>query len=190
MPTGPIFGIGFQKTGQVTLAHHVTNNMRYRASSDFRDNEDRFLRWKDNLPDSVHSEYFEDDTLYLDSWSIRQEWTLLLDNIPNSRFIFTTRPLEEWIRSCLVQLAYNWHTGNTNWVHIDTKAYIEFYEKQHALVAEMSTVHPGRILTLELGHWHNSRLATFLETTWNARPAPLLNTSHAKLQRMVRDLRQ
>lgn len=99
--TPRIFGIGLSKTGTTSL-HHALMQLGYRSAHYLHPITFQVLREKDNLLFDAHSDI-----------TSSQYFESLYHTFPNAKFVYTTRPLEDWVHS--MKKHYHRLTGSKSW---------------------------------------------------------------------------
>lgn len=172
---GRIFGIGLNKTGTISL-HEALTTLGYRSlhwgGPEVRVVVEKALADGRGLVDD-----FADVDAFSDIWRLSENFELLDRQYPGSRFVFTTRPLDDWIESRRKHVERNVARAETgeytgNFLEVDPDAWAAEYKLHHERVA---AYFEGRenllVLRITEGDGYE-RLCPFLGAVEPAAPFP------------------
>ena len=137
MPQPKVFGIGYHKTGTTSFGKALTM-LGYRVCGPTGVHDPEFIR---QLPGSALDK--------VKGWDAFQDnpWPLLYRQLdaafPGSKFVLTTRPRDQWIRSVVKHFGRN-STPMREWIYGvgygspvgNEERYLEFYDRHHFDVRE------------------------------------------------------
>lgn len=124
-----IFGIGLNKTGGFSL-HRALNQLGYNSIYN--------ASICKNITESLKKGITPEDIDKYDSFIDYSDcpYKDILEKYPDSKFILTTRPLEDWIRSRIVQVLYNRVFDSNPWKNIDIVGWERIYNQHHQKVED------------------------------------------------------
>ncbi len=132
-----VFGIGLNKTGTISL-HEALTTLGYRS-----------LHWGGPrvrlLIEAARDEGrplvsdFPDHDAFSDIWRLSENFALLDQQYPGSRFVLTTRPIDAWLTSRRLHVERNRErraegTYTGDFLDIEPERWREEYELHHARV--------------------------------------------------------
>lgn len=187
--SGKIFGIGFHKTGTSSLARAL-DLLGYNVTSSF------------GLMDTDI-----DQTVLTQAIKIVPQFDAFQDNpwpiiyrdldkqFPNSKFILTVRPTEQWLKSVIRHFAGR-TTPMRSWIYGvgdprgNEAIYKARYERHNEEVKAYFVTRPGNLLLLNLTTDNNwTDLCSFLNAPIPSEPFPHTN-SHNERNKLINKLRR
>lgn len=185
-----IFCIGFHKTGTTSLAVAL-KKLGYRVTGPNGNNDPDIAKNVYSMADSLVSKY---DAFQDNPWPIL--YKEMDEKYPNSKFIFTTRSSESWIKS---QVRYfgRYKTPMREWIYGigcpegNEAIYIKRFEKHNNDVIDHFKGRPNDFLVLDLSKGDGwEKLCSFLGVDIPNEPFPHANKASlgAKLYRKAKGL--
>lgn len=133
-----VFGIGLNKTGTISL-HEALGELGFRSlhwgGPEVRVRVERALAEGRGLVDD-----FPEYDAFSDIWRLSENFALLDRQYPGSRFVLTTRPLDDWLESRRLHVARNVARAATgeytgDFLRVEPETWTEKYQAHHAAVA-------------------------------------------------------
>lgn len=135
---GRIFGIGMNKTGTISL-HEALTTLGYRSLHWGGPEVRRVVERARDEGRGLVDDFPEVDA-FSDVWCLSENFALLDRQYPGSRFVLTTRPLDDWVESRRKHVARNVARRETgeytgDFLTVDVEAWTADYERHHDAVA-------------------------------------------------------
>ena len=172
-----LFGIGLNKTGTTSLTHAL-RQLGFEAIHMGGIN----ARLKSFRRGRMAA--FEDQKCFLDG-DLYLYWRELRSAYPDAKFILTTRDREDWINSRIVHVLHNRLFGQSRWLDVDSRDWIDLWDAHHAAVR---SAFPGDSCLLEFdvcGGDGWPKLCKFLDVDQPDCDFPRANSGARKLKAIL-----
>jgi len=179
-----IFNIGLKKTGTTSL-NQALLILGYRSIHRHKINNLAIQ----SLRETGHSDWISNYDAFAEAGGFNRHWRLLIDSYPDALFLFTTRPLEEWLTSLAVNNLCDRLNGDERKT-INMDQWANFYKQHHE---ETLKFFGARAIFCRLdlcGTDGWEQLCTFLGRPLPKVPFPHKHKSHDKLAECLQALRK
>ncbi len=181
-----VFGVGFHKTGTTSLAAALYM-LGYNVCGYFGNRDTDIATTAVETAFDLADRY---DAAQDTPWPVL--YRELDERYPNSRFILTIRPSDQWVASVVKHFKRH-RIPSHEWIYgvptaADNEAtYVERYERHNAEVIEYFADRPESLLVMDLGRGDGwDELCPFLDLRVPTEPFPTQNTAQQKSKDLPR----